>query len=165
MCYLQTASSFFLQATNYKKGNVRTRKALGSRRRSIGKFMTEFYLLALEQFAYHLETVLLLSQMLTRKARQNAAVLTRQDYAERLNAKFNLEIQSDHFGNDRDLSIEGVSVHLHELMSLVSYLLEANDVSRLVQRIEFHSHFSDNSKQDAATTHEHMDHLVNLLFE
>jgi hypothetical protein len=159
-----------LQSTNYRKGNVRTRKALGSRRRSIGKFMTEFYLPALEQFAYHLETVLLLSQMLTGKARQNAfirlawTVLTRRDYAERLNAKFNLEIQSDHFGNDRDLSIEGVSVHMHELESLVSYL-EAQDVSTLVQRMEFHSHFSDNSKQDAATTHEHMDHLVNLLFE
>jgi hypothetical protein len=31
--------------------------------------------------------------------------------------------------------------------------------------MEFHSHFSDNSKQDAATTHEHMDRLVNLLLE
>jgi hypothetical protein len=34
-----------------------------------------------------------------------------------------------------------------------------------MQRMEFHSHFSDNSKQDAATIHKHMDHLVNLLFE
>jgi hypothetical protein len=54
--------------------------------------MAGLYVLALEQFAYHLETVLLLSQMLTGKARQNAfirlawTILMRRDYAERLNA-------------------------------------------------------------------------------
>jgi hypothetical protein len=31
--------------------------------------------------------------------------------------------------------------------------------------MDFHSPFSDNSKQDAATTHKHMDKLINLLFQ
>jgi hypothetical protein len=76
-----------------------------------------------------------------------------------------LEIQSDHFGNDRDLSIEGVSIHVHTLESLQAFA-ESGDILDLNKSLmEFHSHFSDNSKQDAATTHEHMDRLVNLLLE
>ena len=90
--------------------------------------------------------------------------LTCRDYTEWLNAKFNLEIQSNHFGNDRDLSIEGVSLLLHTLASLEAYE-ETGDASDLTEWMEFHSHFSDNSKQDAATTHEHMDRLVNILLK
>jgi hypothetical protein len=53
---------------------------------------------------------------------------------------------------------------MHEPESLVDFR-EHGDVTHLEQRMEFHSHFSDNSKQDAATSHEHMDLLVNLLFQ
>jgi hypothetical protein len=157
--------------TGSKSGRVRTRKMLSRMELSIGIFFTDYYLPALELYCYHLQTVILLSKYQTGKSRQEAiqrlpwSALTRRDYAERLNAKFNLEIQSDHFGNDRDLSIEGVSVHLHTLESLTAYA-ETHEIWNLNEpRMEFHSHFSDNSKQDAATTHEHMDRLVNLLLQ
>ena len=34
-------------------------------------------------------------------------ILSIRDYAERQSTHFNLEVQSDHFGNGRSLSIEG----------------------------------------------------------
>ena len=38
-------------------------------------------------------------------------ILYVRDNAERLSVHFNLEIQSDHFGNGRSLSIEGCNVY------------------------------------------------------
>ena len=64
-----------------------------------------------------------------------------RDYAERLSEHFNLEIQSDHFRNGRSLSIEGCNI-------------EFIDESFNAQS-EFHSHLSDNSRQDSSTTHAH----------
>ena len=37
-------------------------------------------------------------------------ILSIRDYTERLSAHFNLEIQSDHFGNGMSLSIEGYNI-------------------------------------------------------
>jgi hypothetical protein len=169
-CDLCEDQAGILIITGGKRGLVRTRKVLSRMQEVIGLFLKDFYLPALELYCYHLQTVILLSKYQTGKSRQEAlthipwSALTRRDYAERLNAKFNLEIQSDHFGNDRDLSIEGVSVHYHTLESLRAFE-ESGDKSDLEPWMEFHSHFSDNSKQDAATTHEHMDRLVSLLLE
>ena len=59
-------------------------------------------------------------------------VKTQRDYAERLSAHLNLEIQSDHFGNGQSLLIEGSSVEFVDTTT--------NDVV-----LHFHSHFSDSS--------------------
>ena len=65
-----------------------------------------------------------------------------------MSANFNLEIQSEHFGNGRSLSIEGC------MMKLVDQDLHGN--------MEIHSHFSDDRRQNASTAHVHM---VNILTE
>ena len=70
-----------------------------------------------------------------------------RDYTERMSANFNLEIQSEHFGNGRSLSIEGCMIYCRP---------------RHDGYMEFHSHFSDDSRQDASTTHAHM---VSMLIE
>jgi hypothetical protein len=76
------------------------------------------------------------------------AVKTIRDYAERLKFEFNNEIQSEHFGASRNLSIEGCSVrYMHELNVMM----------------EMHSHFSDTSRQDARTTHTHLKVLLDYL--
>jgi hypothetical protein len=155
-------------AEGAKKGKVRTRKVLHLLERTIGTFFRDHYLPTLERYAYHLPHVCILSKNHSAKMRQEMfqqlpwSVLTRRDYADRLTAKFNLEAQSDHFGNDRDLSIEGSAVEFHTVSSLVEYQ-QSLDFSKLEQRKEMHSHFSDNSKQDAPTTYEHMEVLVNHL--
>jgi hypothetical protein len=87
-----------LLITGGKPGLVRTRKVLSQMEESIGVFINKFYLPALEFYCYHLQTVILLSKYHTGKSRLDAfsklpwSALMQRDYAERLNAKFNLEI-------------------------------------------------------------------------
>ena len=83
--------------------------------------------------------------------------LTHRDYAERLSAVFNYQAQSDHFGNDRALSIEGCSIESHTPESL------ATEGGNIEATIKFHSHFSDDCRQDATSTHANMDALIKHL--
>ena len=57
-------------------------------------------------------------------------------------ANFNIEIQSEYFGNGRSLSIEEC------MIDIVNQELNGT--------IEFHSYFLDDSRQNAFTTHTHM---------
>jgi hypothetical protein len=151
-----------------KEGKVRTRKHLTLLTRSINEFMKNYYLVALERYAYHLPHVRILSKNSCGTMRLNwfnetpGALKTTRDYAERMSAAFNFEAQHEHFGNDRDLLVEG-----RDLLSYTAESLEAFDESSNKSDLrtihEFHSHFSDNSKQYAATTHAHMSVLFDLL--
>ena len=73
----------------------------------IGKFMSDFYLPTIETFMYHIHNVKMLSKTFCGAKRRTSFMgkpgnlLTVRDYAERLSAHFDLEIQSDHFGNGR----------------------------------------------------------------
>jgi hypothetical protein len=106
-------------------------------------------------------------------------VKKKRDCAERPSAKFNVETQFDHFGNGRSLSIEGSSVEFfswqdveRNVASLENpqEVLEGLEAGNLVMQcrdsieMEFHSHFSDKSRQDAATASAHMTVLMNRLF-
>ena len=62
--------------------------------------------------------------------------------AEQLSEYFNLEIQSDYFGNGRSLSIE-------------DWNIEFVDVNHILQS-KLYSHLSSDSRQDAFTPHSHM---------
>ena len=69
-------------------------------------------------------------------------MLSVRDYVERLSMHFDLKIQSDHFGNEMSLSIEGCNIELvYSYQKLQS---------------EFYSHLSDDSRQHTFTTHAHM---------
>jgi hypothetical protein len=73
-------------------------------------------------------------------------VNTWPDYVEQLSAKFNLEIQSDHFGNGRSLYMEGSRVKFFSATAIAN--AEANpvvDSSNLIT-MESHSRFSNESK-------------------
>ena len=79
------------------------------------------------------------------------SIKTHCDYAEHLTARFNLEIQSSHFGNNGSLLIEGCTVEHHDV----------NDTDEMVgdgenTKLVFHLHFADESAQNAATTNAHM---------
>ena len=120
----------------------------------IGNFMYTFYLSSLEKYIYHVHYVQILSKTFCGKIRQNAYhskpgnILSIRDYAERMPVDFNLEMQSEHLGNDRSLSIEECMIDIDD-QDLNSYM-------------EFHSHFSDNNRHDTSTTHAHM---VSMLTE
>ena len=138
-----------------KPVKISRRKILTLKELSIGSFMKLHYLPALEKFIYHIFYVQVLSKNICGKMRSERClsipgdILSVRDYAERLSAHFNLEIQSDHFGNGRSLSIEGNNLQ---------YIDEDHE-----EHSEFHSHLSDDSRQDASTTHAHMTSMLNEL--
>jgi hypothetical protein len=141
-----------------KKGRVRTRKYLTLLTRPVGIFMQEFYIPLLRKYSLHLAYVRILSKNGCGRMRFDwfrnedpPSVKTIRDYAERLKFEFNNEVQSEHFGASRNLSIEGCSVR---------YLDGVKNIM-----MEMHSHFSDTSRQDARTTHTHLKVLLDYLFE
>ena len=107
---------------------------------SIGIFMKLYYLLVLENYLYHIFYVHVLSKNICRKMRNERClsipgdILSVRDYTERLSTHFNLEVQSDHFGNGRSLSIEGCNIQ---------YI----DIDH-EEHSEFHFHLSNDSRQD-----------------
>jgi hypothetical protein len=165
---------------NVKKlGKVSSRKLLSVMCRPIGTFVANYCLPALERYACHQPHVQILGKQHCGKLRKEqfnktpGMVKTKRDYgAERLLAKFKVEIQSDHFGNGRTLSIEGSSVELYSRLEVETYAAmtasshAANNKNWENIRMEFHSHFSDKSRQDTApTTTAHMIILINRLYE
>jgi hypothetical protein len=150
-----------------KRGKIRTRKHLTRCERPIGKFMVDIYLPKLLKYAYHFALFVILSKNACGKLRDEAfrknvgSVKTIRDYAERLDAKFNLEIQTEHFGNGRSLSLEGVSCRTHAVEAIQA-LVNGETIDEST-RLHFHSHFSDYSRQDAATTTAHLNVLLDSL--
>jgi len=153
-------------AEGKKKGKIRTKKELTRLTRPIGTFHEEYFKPALEALAYHWPHVTMLGKRYCSRTRKEAFfnalvdILTRRDYAERLKTAFNGEIQSTHFGNNRDLSMEGSSVQF--LPEAVVGRSRNENIKPTEKDIElhFHSHLSDESAQDAYTTHAHMKVLI-----
>ena len=129
---------------------------------SISMFHKNVYLPYLRKYKYHSALVTLLSKNYCKKMRTESFqkntnwLISEMDYAERLAKQLDGEIQSDHFGDNATLSIEGCTLQYHEKLS---------NYRRPAQRskiyLDFHSHFADYSRQDAATTFEH----ISCMFE
>jgi hypothetical protein len=95
----------------------------------------------------------------------SGSIKTIRDYAEYLLVKFNLEIQSSHFGNGRSLSMEGSTVQFYPPAELENYEKGLVRIEEINTVLESHSHFTDNSRQDASTTYEHIDRLIHQLLD
>jgi hypothetical protein len=154
--------------TSKKQGKISTRKQLTLLEQPIGVFLKDFYLPGLEKLAYHLPHVIILSKNHCGAMRRLIfvrSIKTHRNYAERLLAIFDLEIQSSHFGNGRSLSMEGSSVETYLKEEIDLYESGQILTSAVTRKLEFHSHFSDCSRQDSSTTHEHMSALFRHLME
>jgi hypothetical protein len=157
------------QGADEKNGKISTRKELTLLNRPIGIFFRDFYLPALEKYAHHIAHVKILSKSDCGIMRQSTFeetpgdLKTRHDYAERLSAVFADEVQSSHFGNGRSLSIEGSKVESFDSMDLQAFMRGDTPATEMVPSMEFHSHFSNDSRQDAATTAAHLTVLLDLL--
>ena len=138
-CPACTAS---LEVEGGKTGKVTIRDRLTDMHTSTTSFHTDYYGPILQKYKYHYGLVKMLSKNLCFEPRKltfkaaDSDIMTRRDYAERLSAKFNKEIQSDHFGQGTTLSMEGC---------FVEYLAVNGEVLA-----HFYSHRTDKSKQDAA---------------
>ena len=146
-----------------KKGILESEERLTRRKEmtflktKIMEFHQNVYAPYLKRYKYHIALVTLLSKNYCKKMRIDAFMknktwlLSEMDYAERLAKQLNFEIQSDHFEDNATLSIEGCTLQYH---------ISNNELStRATQsstHLDFHSHFADYSRQDAATTFDHM---------
>ena len=122
----------------------------------ISSFHDDVYVPAMNKYKYHIFLVSILSKNYCKKMRYEAFednshwLFSERDYAERLTKELDAEIQSDHFGDNQTLSIEGVTLQLHNKL----YDGNPNKIESKY-RLDFHSHLADFSKQDAATCFEH----------
>ena len=156
-----------------KKGKVSTRKKLTLFTEPIGAFITDHYLPALEKYAYHNSHVKILSKaegqcgsMRKEVIKKNVKTInTHRDYAERILAVLTDEIQSEHFGNSRDLSIEGSVAIFYPKSEIDKYERGEKTLEELEPIMESHSHFSDDKEQNAATTYNHFKKLIEVLRE
>ena len=87
-------------------------------------------------------------------------VLCRRDYAERVVASFANQIQSEYYGGNRYLSIEGIA--LEHFSAAPQIDINLSTLSRPRNAV-FHSFLYDDSKQDSATTTAHRKRLISLL--
>ena len=76
----------------------------------------------------------------------------KRDFAEAIKAEMDNEVQGDHFGKIRKMMLEGCSVE---------YL--SAELQKFTK--EFHSHLSDDCKQNAATSFENMRNVLQGLRE
>ena len=70
----------------------------------------------------------------TRLFSENNDVITERDYAEEVKAEFDMEIQSEAFGFNHTIYIEGCTCDYHD-----KYCNYVNNEANL--KMEFHSHF------------------------
>ena len=148
---------------NVQKGTMDREERMSRRKEitllttSIYDFHQKVYIPYMKRYKYHMALVSLLSKNHCKKMRSNAFrqhrswFLTEMDYAERLAKQLNGEIQSDHFGDNATLSIEGCTLQYHTVVNSDSGNLNNSSIN-----LDFHSHFADYSRQDAATTFDHM---------
>ena len=87
-------------------------------------------------------------------------VLCRRDYAERVVASFANKIQSEYYGGNRSVSIEGIA--LEHFSAAPQEDINSSTITRQ-RHVVFHSFLSDNSKQDAATNNTHSKQLISFL--
>ena len=136
---------------------ITKRKEITSVETSIHKFHNDVYIPMLKRYRYHIALVNILSKHHCKKMRfetfckRNNWMFSERDYAERLVKQLDGEIQSDHFGDNATLSIEGCTLQYHKPISP-----DDGEEKDSIIAFDFHSHFADFSKQDAATTFEHM---------
>jgi hypothetical protein len=152
-----------------KRGRFSRRKQITLFRRDLSTFIKDFYLPMLEKYAYHRPHFILLGKYETGADRKSALrpgdAETHRDYAERLLFEFTNEIMSEHFGNSRSLSMEGSTVRFFPAQLAEIYCEGMPAVLQDHTAMHFHSHFSDGSMQNAATTYFHMEVLVKYLLK
>ena len=87
-------------------------------------------------------------------------IICRRDYAERIVASFSNQIQSEYYGGNRYVSIEGIALENFSSAPQSDIISSSLPCPR---HAVFHSFLSDNIKQDAATTSAHSKRLISLL--
>ena len=138
---------------NVKSGVIISKRELTKTQKPLNVFLSDYYFPQIFKYRYHMAIVELLGKHETKLQRKTVFqnhkswFLTERDYAERMKKEIDNEIQSEHFGHHVSLSIEGCTMEHH---------VECAKTHTYAVHMDFHSHMSDESNQDATTTHVHM---------
>ena len=135
---------------------------------TISDFHTSFYIPAIQKSAFHLPHVRILGTNHCGELRSTAFkqcklfqdFLCRRDYADRVVASSDNQIQSEYYGGNRYVSIEGIA--LEHFTATPQADINSSTLSRPWHAV-FNSILYDNSKQDAASTTVHSKQLLSLL--
>ena len=148
-----------------KSTKIYTRKEIVTMETTISNFHTSFYIPSIQELVFHMPHVRILRtnhcgelQQTTFKRRELFQdELCRSDYTERVVASFANQIQSEYYGGNRSVSIEGIA--LEHFSSAPQADINSSTLSRPRHAV-FHSFLYDDSKQDAATTTKHRKQLI-----
>ena len=135
---------------------------------TISEFHTSFYILAIQNLAFHLPHVRILGTNHCGAIQHTAFkrhelfqdVLCSRDYSDRVVAIFAHQIQSEYYGGNISVSIEVITLEHFSALPKA----DINSTTPSIQRhVVFHSFLSDYGKQDAATTTSHRKRLISFL--
>ena len=151
-----------------KSKKLYTRKELVMMETTISNFHTSFHISSIQKLAFHLPHVRILRTNRYVKMRRTAFkrrepfkyVLCCRDYDERVVERFSNQIQSEYYGVNISVSIEGIA--LENFSATPQADINSSTLSR-PQNAVFHSFLSDDSKQDADTTTAHRKRLISFL--
>ena len=147
---------------------IYTRKELVRMETTISNFHTSFYIPAIQKLEFHIPHVHILGtnhcgefcQTTFKRRKWFQDVLRRRDYAESLVASFTHQIKSEYYSGNRSVSIEGIILEYFSEFTQIEINSPAKPYPR---HTVFHIFLSDDSKQYAATTTSHSNHLIELL--
>ena len=137
---------------------------------SIEKFNQYYYMKNIQKLAFHLNHVHILGTYHCYNTHRDAFkrhakfqdVLRRQNYDERVVASFANQIQSEYYGGNISVYIEGITLkHFRTIDTDTETLSHPCPTRHAV----FHSILSDNRKQDADTTAAHSKKIIQFLKE
>ena len=132
---------------------------------TIYNFHTYFYIPSIQKLVFHIPHVQILGKNHCGDSRQTAfkrresfqGVLCRRDYAESVVASFAYKIQSEYYGVNRSVSIEGITL---EHFSALPQTEINSSTKPCPHHAVFHSLLSDDSKKDSTTTTENRKYLI-----
>ena len=162
-CYMCKQES---SSDNYTK--IYTRKELVMMETTNSSFHTSFYIPSIQKLAFHLPHVRIFGinhcgamwRTAFKRRELFQDVLCRRDYSERAVAIFSHQIQSEYYGGNRSVYLEGIVLEYFRAWPKSD--INSTTPSRQRHSV-FNSFLSDNSKQDAATTTAHIKRFISFL--
>lgn len=148
-----------------KTGKLFRKKYLTRFKKKIGYFMPNTLKPMIERYRYHISLVALLGKHHTIHQRDlaykhnSANVLIIRDYADALSIAFDKEVQSDHFGNQAKISMEGITV---------KYMKQTGEdigQDEFVEVMDYRCYLADDKRQDARTSYINTKHMIDRLRE
>ena len=156
------------ESSSDESRKIYTRKETVITETTISDFNTSLYIPAIQKLAFHLPHVRILGTNHCGEMRRTdfkrrelfQYFLCRCDYDERVVAIFAHQIQSEYYGVNISVSIEGIL--LEPFSTLPQPNINSTTPSNQRHSV-FYSFLSDDSKQYAATTTAHSKHLISFL--